>query len=740
MTSNRRTLFLFFHALRSGENSKILFSLKILKSYSFYKLELEITGTYQSRPLSSLLPDRTNSIYEEIVLFFLLLICDKRIRGKLVLDQINSWIESLKIIPNFKGMQTYEIDECAQIIFDLPKFESVSNSEEYYQIIASYFDGTGLLHRAIQSWNGSVAYNLVNFLSDSSKYKFLEWEMKQLLLTHESFSHIAPEILPHISEFTLFYSGFGWYPEPDSFEEGQQVFQFTFQCFLGFRKSIPLSLRDRNQYVDFLRKHEWNKGLLYKACETGKHANINWAIKFLKKFMEPSLIWEIEPLDYGKDTIVTALMSSGSNERDIYRELLQFIAERVPFRLLWDHFNSENCPISWIAKSQLTETEKFMFNREFIQYYTLYEIVQEIFLRYNSCDAIRLCEILKNNKIGQIYRLESILSSDRNQLFTDYEARFRRFLVCFIQYLLRNLPNDISTEKINKTNKNFPMSCVFDLIHRIETTSDIPVNKIVEAQSAEIESIEKICSTTVQQMDFFENLKNLSTTTVSSDLLCQYTSQLGLQKGILNAAWSTANVNFVFGCIRNLLQFPNILLLELMLFNNSYIDVSSELQGQSTSEKIRITFETLFHCQEGCQPINFIFDAAELESCLNLSLKWNSYNFLVLLLYPSSSKLSFTQYIGYDPDLYYYDKIHKHEQCLRSKFYNRGLIYRACETLQPDNIKWAIDFLGSIDKCLVETEMIKIYETKDASLTNMLIPYGSPTQTTDADAGKSFDC
>ena len=366
--------------------------------------------------------------------------------------------------------------------------------------------------------------------------------------------------------------------------------------------------------------------------------------------------------------------------------------------------------------------------------------MKEIVFRYNPRDAV---VVLK-----KFVHYNVFMPAERRLFFETYDERSRWFVKFFVWYLFKNV-TDITTGETNEE-KCIPINVILELL---SLTGKSPIE--LEHLSLDrytrfhpkfwvddkIELIERKWVEFYQIKDF-EKFKNISSQNVSSDLLDEYTSQLGLQRGILNTAYSLKNMDFLFGCIRKLLQVPNILNLELKLFHNNCQFVRHDRPGQNVDQKIKTMVETLFDCREGSQPITFFFDAEALPICLDEGLLCNSFNFLYLILYPGSHLLPFKRYIGYDPDLSVNDKILSHQQCLSTKFYDRGLLSRACETLQPENIRWAIDFLGSIDKCLVEVEMTRNYhmgETRSTLLINMLLSFWYRDQATEENAGTNFD-
>ena len=761
---------------------------------------------FGSRTLSLVSMKAMSSYIEDIDLFVmhtLFLIIDLQVRAKTILDQINFWIKSIEGFQDLEDLQTFEIDECARLLILLPTLQQCASSEQYDMIVTSHFCGNWLLQRAIESERNSTVYNLVHLLR-TKNYKLLEWEMQHLVSTHKFFSKIAPKILPCLSFFIRFYRKIGWYPKPLDFNKGLDIFHFILELYSFFHKSsfetrsfqivsamtkpdssshyrpssLNLETEDRNAYLNFLKKYGWDNGLLFDACKTGKHENIIWSIDFLKRSFVPRLLWEIEPLSLGENTIVTVLMSSGKTDQDIYRGLLKLIQNLLPFDLLWDNFSSENCPISWIAKSQITESEKQNFNRIIIKYYSKLDVMGEVVFRYDPRDAV---VVLKNFAHYNVFMPKGSLSKKRRSFlfYETCEDPFRGFVDIFIWYLFQNL-TDITTGETNEENC-IPIDVILELLLLTEKSPSeleiirrnidppekfgpmkvkrktrlkviFPTEKTQLAMDDtenpyqvyvedEIELIERKW-VEIYRIKDFEKYKNISSQNVSSDLLDEYTSQLGIQHGILNTAYSLKNMDFLFGCIRKLLQAPNILNLELKLFHNNCQFVRHNRPGRNVDKKIKTMVQTLFDCREGSQPITFFFDAEALSICLYESLLCNSFNFLYLILYTGSHLLPFKQYIGYDPDLSVDDKILTHKHCLDTKFCNRGLLYRACKTLQPDNIKWAIAFLGSIDNCLVKAEMTKTYQTRDTRITlviNMLLSFWYRDQATEENAGTNFD-
>ncbi|XP_063725104.1 uncharacterized protein LOC134853097 isoform X2 [Symsagittifera roscoffensis] len=750
LTSNERPLFLFFHALRTRETSKVLFSLKTLRSYSVENLESEITDMYGSRTLSSVLRNAMSSYIEDIdlvVMHILVLLFDKQIRAKTIVDQINSWIKSIEGFQDLEDLQTFEIDECARLLILLPTLQQCASSEQYDMIVTSHFGGKWLLQLAIESERNSTVYNLVHLLR-TKHYKLLEWEMQHLVSTHRSFSKIAPKDSLYFSSFIQFYKKIGWHPEPLDVNKGLVIFHFILEFYSFYHTTLrsigsqyepcsyslfPLNMKteDRNAYLNFLKKYGWNNGLLFDACKTGKHENISWSMRFLLNISNPSLLWEIEPLSIGENTLVTELMSSGKTDQDIYRGLLVLMKNGLPFGLLWDHFSLENFTISWIFQSQMTESEKQNFNREIKRCYSRKNLLNEIVLSYDARDAINMFRFKHYNKTTN-----ETLPSDRNLLLKKGEVRFRWFVEFFTWYLFINL-TDITPRGTNEGNC-IPINFILKLLFLTETNSPMMLrSKDAEDCSEKIELIERKLIEICRTKDF-EKFKTIPCQTVTLDSLHEYTSQLGLKHGILNAAYSLENMDVLFSCIRKLLQFPNILNLEFKLFNKSYPVVRLvETRGEIIDKKIRAVIDTLSDCKEESQPISFFFDAEALARCVDYGLRCNSFNFLYLILYPVSHLLPFKQYIGYDPDLSVDDKILSHQQCLSTKFYDRGLLYRACETLQPDNIQWAIDFLGSIDKCLVEAEMTNYYKmdkNRSTHVINMLLSFWYRDQATEENA------
>ena len=758
--ATERPLFLFFHALRTREISKVLFSLKTLRSYSVENLESEITEMYGSRPLSSVLRNALSSYIEDIdlvVMHILFLLFDKQIRAKTIVDQINSWIIFIEGFQDPEDLQTFEIDECARFLILLPTLQQCASSEVYDQIVTSHFGGKGLLQRAIESERNSTVFNLVHLLR-TKNCELLEWETKHLLSTHKSFSKIAPKILPFLSNFIIFYIPIGWYPEPLDFNKGLDIFHFILELYSFFHQSsfekisfetrsfqiisamtkpdssshyrpssLNLETEDRNAYLNLLKKYGWDNGLLFDACKTGKHENISWSMDFLLNISNQRLLWEIEPLSIGENTLVTELMSSGKTDQDIYRGLLVLMKNGLPFGLLWDHFSLENFTISWIFQSQMTESEKQNFNREIKQCYSTKDLLNVIVLSYDPRDAIIIFRFKHYNKTT-------------NDLLEKSEIRFRWFVEFFIWYLFINM-TDTTPRGTNKGN-GIPINVILKLLFLTETNSPMMFRSYAKDCSEKIEGKERKLIEICRTKDF-EKFKTILSQTVTLDSLHEYTSQLGLKHGILNAAYSLENMDLLFGCIRKLLQFPNILNLEFKLFNKNFPVVRLvETRGEIIDKNIRAVIETLSDCKEESQPISFFFDAEALAKCVDYGLRCNSFNFLYLILYPDSHLLPFKQYIGYHPDLSVNDKILTHKQCLDTKFCNRGLLHRACETLQPDNIKWAIDFLGSIDKWLVEFEMTRKYhigETSSTLLMNMLLSFWYRDQATEEIAGTNFD-
>ena len=278
---------------------------------------------YGSRTLSSVLMKAMSSYIEDIdlaVMQILFLLFDLQVRAKTILNQINSWIKTIEGFQDLGDLQTLEIDERARLIILSPTLKKCASSKEYDLIVTSYFDGKGFLQRAIESERHSTVLHLVNLLR-TKNYNLLEWETQHLLSTHTSFSKIAPKILPCLSFFIMFYKNIGWYPEPLDFNKGLDIFHFILEFYSFFYKSLPLKVAKGIEYFNFLKNYEWNNGLLYYACETGKHENICWSIDFLKNIFDPkfdsSPLWFIHPLSIGEKTIVTVLMSSGKTDQDI---------------------------------------------------------------------------------------------------------------------------------------------------------------------------------------------------------------------------------------------------------------------------------------------------------------------------------------------------------------------------------------------------------------------------------------
>ena len=486
------------------------------------------------------------------------------------------------------------------------------------------------------------------------------------------------------------------------------------------------------------------------------------------------LNWEIEPLSIGENTIAV-LMSSGKTNQDIYQGLVILMEHGLPFGLLLHHFSSENCPISWIAQSQITESEKKHFNCLTKRWYSMMSIMEDIVFRYDPHNAIIVLRNFTHYSTPKTIAFKQHLPSDNKlKLYLQAFVECSRWFVdIFIWYLFQNV-TDITTGETNEENC-IPIDVILELLlltekspseleiirGNIDPPEKIGPMKVIrnfrfpteKTQLAmddtenpyqvyvedEIELIERKW-VEIYRIKDFEKYKNISSQNFSSDLLDEYTSQLGIQHGILNTAYSTENFDFLFGCIRKLLEFPNILNLEFKLFCNSYPVVRFETRGQIRDNKIRAMIETLSDCRERSQ--SFFFDVEALARCVDHGLRCDSFNFLYLILYPSSHLLAFKQCIGYHPDLSVNDKILSHQQCLSTKFYDRGLLYRACETLQPDNIQWAIDFLGSIDKCLVEAEMTNYYKmdkNRSTHVINMLLSFWYRDQATEENAGTNFD-
>ena len=701
-------LFLFFHALRSCKVKKVIFSLQIIKHFSTEKIALEITDKYGSRSLSSLLSNQMNSTNEEIIQVLqklLRYISTRRISEKAVLEQISSWIEScIGIDAVFKIMRTFKIEKCIQIM-KLPIIISILSQEHYDRLVVNCLGGEGFLERAIDSRNRDTVRDFIEMLKEIN-VGILDWELNQLLQHAFTLDDNF-----YACRFTL-----PCFPDPIDCAPGREFNIITFKCSLRFFTSVPLNVNNKNDYLSFLKRQNWQEGLLYSACKTGKHKNIDWILIFLKNLISPSLIWQIEPLGYGENTVVTVLMSSGCSDQEICAGLKSLIAAGLPFHYLWDHFSSENCPISWIANCDITETEKGMFNDKLLESYSLIDVFNEIFVRYDKSDAIRITNCFKSDTM-----LEEVLSSNKALLFTLYESRFRRFLDFFIRYLLIK-SQETPAEEINKN--EIPVNVVFDLLTRLGT-NPARMSCCEETIQMTTVNIKTILAEFDQRKDFetLESSQMLSTGSITSDLQQKYTVLLtenGIENGVLNAVLAIGNLDLVFACIRKLLKFPKILSTELTLFNNCDIDVHSSLQTQSKDKKLGDLFEIMFDSKEELLPLNFAFDAPGFENCMDLVFKWHSFDFLFLILYPSSSEHSFQVYINYDrlrPDI---EKMNTHERVLRSKFSEEGLLYRACDTLQPENIQWASDFLKSIDECLLEVEMSTIYANGNTLVTFIL--------------------
>ena len=150
---------------------------------------------------------------------------------------------------------------------------------------------------------------------------------------------------------------------------------------------------------------------------------------FLKTLIEPSLLWDIEPLSHGEDSVVAVLMSSDGTNEDIYYGLLTLIDAKLPL-FFWDNLNSQNFPLSYVNEGMFTDSEKLEFNENIIKSYSSSRIMKEVAPKNERSAVQRIIYAFRHhftsNSIGL---LENTLGSEGDLLFkfTNHVSKF--FLV-----------------------------------------------------------------------------------------------------------------------------------------------------------------------------------------------------------------------------------------------------------------------------------------------------------------------
>ena len=620
--------------------------------------------------------------------------------------------------------------ECEVQKIDIWKMRlSISNREKYDQLLTKYFDGRGIIHNAIDAANPEMFNLLIQLLSEYSK-SALKMELNNFFKHKSELQkyEIANVYLNRLYiDVFVKYGILGPFPCPLDFHQRENLNFISFKCLSNFYESIPLDAKNRNDYLTLLKNNDWNNGILYSACKTGKHENIEWAMGFLKNLIEPSLIWEIEPLIHGESTVVTVLMTSGGTDKDIYYGLLALIDAKLPFNFFWDKLILQNYPLLWVNKISFTKFEKVEFNDKVIETYSLSRALNEVFRRLDCSDAQSIVYALAHHCTSG-WLLEETLGTNEFLLFSVYEARFKVFLGVFVRRILHNSRGESSRKFVENEKQNINMSIALELISNLGMNNSCDSSKF---KSIEPKLTEKILQRTFARLKDIEAFGFSDYT--SSAALQKYVHQLALARGILNTAWLTANVDLVFECVRKLLQFPKFLLFELALFKKSDEGIGSALS-------IEYLLQIMSTWKGESPAFKCVFDVAGLSNCIELSAKWHSFNFLFLILYPSSSKKPFLEYIKYDACVLEVDKINNHKRVLSTNFAGRGLLYRACGTLQQENILWAIGYLSLIDRCLVDAEMTMVYADGKTLLTRLLIAFldhssNRHDEITESDAG-----
>ena len=706
--SSKISQFIFFHALRSRDVSKVMFSLKVLAQMTSEKCETEIKDSYGSRSLSVLLQNQTNAsdkVTTGILRHLLSLFRAGKIKSEPAIREIVLWIDSNQRTAD-------EIMKCEwEVQIELWKMRlSILNREKYDQLLTKYFDGRGIIHNAIDAANPEMFNHLIQLLSEPIK-SVLKLELNNFF-KHESelqkyeITNVYLNRL-YIDVFVK-YGFLGLFPCPLDFHQRENFNFITFKCLSKFYESIPLDAKNRNDYLTLLKNNDWNNGILYRACETGNHENIEWVLDFLKILIEPSLIWDIEPLSHGENTVVTVLMSSGGTDKDIYYGLLALIDAKLPFSFLWDKLILQNFPLSWVNKSMFTKSEKQEFNDKVIETYSLSRALNEILHRLEVEDARSIVYALACYCTSNCL-LEETLGSKKNLLFTVYATRFKMFLDFFIRAIVLNSGGENSKEIRENKKQNINMSIVLELISNLGMNNSCDLSELDLTEQKLIKSTIKTRFARLKNNEPFGFFDDTSSAVWQNKL-----DQVGFSHGVLSNAWLTSDVDFVFECVRKFLQSPKFLLFELALFNKSD-------EGIRSSLSIEYLLQIMSMWKRESPELNFVFDAAGLGSCIKLAVKWHSFNFLFLILYPSSSKKLFLDFINYN-DLES-DKKSNHRHVLSTKFSGEGLLYLACGTLQQENIRWAIGYLSLIDKCLVEAEMTMVYADGNTLLTHILTAF-----------------
>ena len=677
---------------------------------------LEIRDSYGSRSLSSLLPNKSNSNDEDITQIVTRVLSmafrkapfEAKFAMKPILSQIGAWIECnnrvdiiITTMRTLSGESLFQICDLLPLV--LAKF---SHEKTYGDMVMTYLDGKGILNRGFDTIasNYEWAEKLMHLMVESYCENILKWELS--LFFYET------KIVHANSYFASFMSNYrlrGRFPCPISLEQQANFNLVTLKCSIRFYESIPLGLALKNEYLSFLKSEQWSQGLLYSACKTGIHRNIEWVMDFLKTLVEPSLLWDIEPLSHGEHSVVAVLMSSDGTNKDIYYGLLTLIDANLPFNFFWDNLNSQSFPLSYVNEGMFTDSEKLEFNEKVIKSYSSSRIMKEIAPKIEISAVQSIVYAFRHHfKSNSVGLLENTLGSEEDLLFKFYKSRFKVFLSFLIRLVVQNSCGKVSTE--NGENDNIiDMSTVFELINSLVSkfyslkSSIDEENKIVEAIKTE-----NTIRRTLYQLKNYAESEDLFDDTSSAGLQ-KYIHKLGFKHGILNAAWSCAKADLMFECIRKLLQYPKVLSLEFALFNK-YIDAPLTC--------IESFLRNLIPSKD--DSFKFVFNAAGLENCIELTLKWHSFNFLFLILYPSSSKKPFVDFINYDLSSTKSDKLDTHKHVLITKFSSEGLLYRACGTLQQESIQWAIDYLASIDRCLVDIEMTMVYADDNTLLTHIL--------------------